>query len=252
MGKADLHVHTTWGDGTASVADILRFASDETDLDVIAITDHDDLRGGWEAQALAGAYRVQVIPGIEITTLQGHLLALFLEHPVKMLRSVEWSIQAVHDQGGLCIAPHPLSWLTRSLGERAVRRVQRDPHREVYFDGIEAINPSLAGQVTAARVGELKAELRLPETGSSDAHHLRGVGSAFTVFAGNTARDLRQALAAGATRAEGNFVWHREMTGVMKARTAYRWRKYVLGKLAPAHSRDAAIGTRPHSQSVED
>jgi len=211
MGRADLHIHTTWGDGTATVRQIMDFVA-ESHLDAIAITDHDDLRAGWEAQDSA-----------EITTLQGHLLALFLERPVKMLRSLEWTIKAVHDQGGVCIAPHPLSWLTRSLGERAVRRAGSD------LDGIEVINPSLAGRVTAAKVVSLNERvLHLPETGSSDAHHLSGVGSAFTEFEGRTAEDFRRSLKAGTTRAGGDFVWHREMTGVMKARTAYRWRKYVL------------------------
>ena len=222
MGKADLHIHTTWGDGTATVPQILDYVA-ASELDVIAITDHDDLRAAWEAQELAGAYRFEVIAGMEITTLQGHLLALFLERPVKMLRSLEWTVRAVHEQGGVCIAPHPLSWLTRSLGERAVRRVAAE------LDGIEVINPSLAGRVTAAKVVSLNERtLHLPETGSSDSHHLQGVGSAFTEFDGRTADDFRASLKAGTTRAGGNFVWHREMTGVMKARTAYRWRKYVL------------------------
>jgi predicted metal-dependent phosphoesterase TrpH len=228
MGKADVHIHTTWGDGTAGVRQIMDFVSTETDLDVIAITDHDDLRAGWEARDLAAAYRFEVITGTEITTLQGHLLALFVERPIKMLRPLEWTIQAVHDQGGVCIAPHPLSWLTRSLGESAVRRVHDNTHNEVYFDGIEVINPSLAGRVTAAKVSVLNDELlHLPETGSSDAHHLAGVGSAFTEFDGRGAEDFRQSLTSRSTRAGGNFVWHREMTGVMKARTQYRWRKYV-------------------------
>lgn len=225
MGKADLHIHTTWGDGTATVRQIMDRVQDDTDLDVIAITDHDDLRAAWEGRDLAGRYRFEVIAGMEITTLQGHLLALFLERPVKMLRSLEWTIQAVHDQGGVCIAPHPLSWLTRSLGEAAVRRAYQG------LDGIEVINPSLAGRVTAAKVVRLNDSLlHLPETGSSDSHHLLGVGSAFTTFEGRGADDFRAALKAGTTRAGGNFVWHRELTGVMKARTEYRWRKYVLRK----------------------
>jgi predicted metal-dependent phosphoesterase TrpH len=226
MGRADLHIHTTWGDGTATVRQIMDRVA-EGGLDVIAITDHDDLRAAWEAQELAGAYNFEVIPGIEVTTLQGHMLALFLERPVKMLRSLEWTIAAVHDQGGVCIAPHPLSWLTRSLGERAVRRVCSQ------LDGIEVINPSLAGRVTAAKVISLnEGVLHLPETGSSDAHHLLGVGAAFTEFEGRTADDFRRSLKAGTTHAGGNFVWHREMTGVMKARTAYRWRKYVVRETA--------------------
>jgi len=242
MGKADLHVHTSWGDGTATVRQILEHAAAHTDLDVIAFTDHDDLRAGWEAQALAGEYRFDVIPGAEITTLQGHLLALFLERPIKMLRPLEWTIEAVHDQGGICIAPHPLSWLTRSLGERAVRRTASK------LDGIEVINPSLAGRVIAAKVVALnESALRLPETGSSDAHHLLGVGSAFTEFEGTSAEDFRRSLREGRTRAAGNFVWHREMTGVMKARTAYRWRKYVLrteGQRAEGRGQRAEAGVR--------
>jgi len=237
MGKADLHIHTTWGDGTATVRQILDHAAAGTDLDVIAITDHDDLRAAWEAQDLADGYRLEVIPGMEITTLQGHLLCLFLERPVKMLRSLEWTIQAVHDQGGLCIAPHPLSWLTRSMGEGAVRRVSAQ------LDGIEVVNPSLAGRVTAARVQSLnQSELRLAETGSSDAHHLLGVGSAFTEFDGTTAADFRRTLEQRQTRPGGNFVWHREMTGVMKARTTYRWHKYVVSGLG---SRVSRLSSRP-------
>ncbi|MBV8086414.1 MAG: PHP domain-containing protein [Chloroflexi bacterium] len=240
MGKADLHIHTTWGDGTASVREILDRVQTETDLDVIAITDHDDLRAAWEAGELlrADSYRFEVIPGMEITTLQGHLLALFLEEPVKMLRPLEWTIRAVHEQGGLCIAPHPLSWLTRSLGEGAVRRTCAD------LDAIEVVNPSLAGQVTAAKVQSLnEGNLHLAETGSSDAHHLLGVGSAFTEFDGSTAADFRRALEGRQTRAGGNFVWHREMTGVMRARTNYRWRKYVLRE-ARGKSQEAKAGER--------
>jgi predicted metal-dependent phosphoesterase TrpH len=228
MGRADLHVHSSWGDGTAGVRDILGRAG-EIGLDVIAITDHDDLRAAWEAQQLAGTVRSEVIAGMEITTLQGHLLTLFLEKPIKMLRPLEWTLQAVHDQGGLAIAPHPLSWLTRSLGEGAIRRVHADPHPDVYFDGIEVINPSLAGRVTAAKVVALnQSYLGLPETGSSDAHHLQGVGAAYAEFEGHTAEDFLASLKAGTTRACGNFVWHRELTGVMAARTRYRWRKYAL------------------------
>jgi len=229
VGKADLHIHTNRGDGTASVRQIMDYVRDETDLDVIAITDHDDPRASWEARELAAGYRFAVVTGAEITTLQGHLLALFLERPVKMLRSVEWTIQAVHDQGGLCIAPHPLSWLTRSLGERAVRRVHENKHREIYFDAIEVVNPSLAGRVTAPQVKALNSSaLHLPETGSSDAHYLRGVGAAYTEFEGTQPEDLRRALENGGSQAGGAFAWQRELTGVVKARTEQRLKKYVF------------------------
>src|SRR6478752_3551681 len=83
MGKADIHMHTSLSDGLMSVQEILDWVQEKTDLDVIAVTDHDDLEGGLLARDLAvkGGYRFEVIPGIEVTTRAGHLLALFLEKP---------------------------------------------------------------------------------------------------------------------------------------------------------------------------
>src|SRR5439155_13679478 len=58
-GKADLHIHTSLGDGLASVRQIFDFVENYTNLDVIAITDHDDVRGAMQALDLieAGKYR---------------------------------------------------------------------------------------------------------------------------------------------------------------------------------------------------
>ena len=87
-GKADLHIHSTYSDGIDSIPKILDFVEHQTDLDIIAIADHDDVRGAHEARELAARrnYRVQVIMGTEITTRQGHLLALFVERDFPMLK----------------------------------------------------------------------------------------------------------------------------------------------------------------------
>ena len=76
MGLADLHIHTIYSyDGTASVPAVLTRAK-QIGLDVIAITDHDEIAGSLKALELASKYGVQVIPAIEITTAEGDLLAL--------------------------------------------------------------------------------------------------------------------------------------------------------------------------------
>ena len=75
-GSADLHLHTTYGwDGTAAVSAILRTAA-ERGLNVVAITDHDQIAGALVALELAPDYNVEVVPGIEVSTADGHLLAL--------------------------------------------------------------------------------------------------------------------------------------------------------------------------------
>ncbi|HXF85262.1 MAG TPA: PHP domain-containing protein [Anaerolineales bacterium] len=83
MGLADLHIHTLYSyDGTASVPAVLKRAR-QVGLDVIAITDHDEIDGALRALELASAYGVEVIPGTEVTTSEGDLLALNITQKIK-------------------------------------------------------------------------------------------------------------------------------------------------------------------------
>jgi hypothetical protein len=139
-----------------------------------------------------------VVPGAEITTLQGHLLALYIEDTPPSFRSAEATIARVHALGGLAVAPHPLSWLTRSLSERTLLRLGCEGDSERRLDAIELANPSPAGLRTRGRAARLnEGSLRLPAVGASDAHHLPHIGTGWTEFAGRTAEDLRAALLKG-------------------------------------------------------
>jgi predicted metal-dependent phosphoesterase TrpH len=93
MGKADIHIHTTHSDGMASVQQVFDFVENETDLDLIAITDHDMFDGADEARNLAARrnYRFQVLTGMEVTTIEGHLLVLGIDKPVRSLQGLDKS-----------------------------------------------------------------------------------------------------------------------------------------------------------------
>lgn len=223
MGRADIHLHTDEVDGLQSVAALLDHAETQTALDLVAVTDHDEIRGALKLRDLAARRnaRVHAITGTEVTTRHGHLLALFVERTFPMLKSVDATLAAIHEAGGIAIVPHPMSWLTTSLGERTLRRVHAlgDAGRRsgVYFDAIEMLNPSVAGRVAHRRARALnRALLRLPVMGGSDAHASPLIGTAYTTFPGRTADDLRAAFAASTTRAHGRF-WtfgeHRAIAG---------------------------------------
>ncbi len=202
-GKADLHVHTAAGDGMAEVAELLEYVETQTDLDVIAVTDHDDLGGAFEAREAwaKGRYRFQVVTGIEVTAIEGHLLALYVEEAVPGLRPLAETLEAVHRLGGLCIIPHPMSWLTRSLGQRIIQRLADSAHDGVYFDGLETANQSPGGRVGLRKALELnRARLHLAEVGGSDAHFLKAVASAYTEFRGHSADELRRGILERSTR----------------------------------------------------
>jgi predicted metal-dependent phosphoesterase TrpH len=212
MGKADLHIHSDHSDGMATVAEILEYVEHKTDLDLIAITDHDMFDGSVAACELAAKrnYRFQVVTGMEVTTLEGHLLALGIEKPIRSMMPLAKSIEQIHGQGGICILPHPMSWLIRSVGRRGILRIHNHPTARVYFDAIEVMNPSVAGKVTAAQAKELNTRvLHLAETGGSDSHTLSMIGSGLTHFPGTSWADFQKALHDKTTRADGHF-WTRE------------------------------------------
>lgn len=224
--RADLHIHTIGSDGLGTPAAVLEETARRDDLGLIAITDHDDLTPALRARELHArrGYRFGFVPGMEITTLEGHLLAIFIEERVPSFRPLAATLDRIHAQGGLAIIPHPLSPLTRSIGRHGIERVQARRRDGVWFDGIELANPSPAGRFSAARARRLNREqLHLPEVGGSDAHYLPVIGSAFTQFPGTTADELRAAILAGTTRAAlGRHVSLREIGAGQIARQTAR------------------------------
>src|SRR5256886_12264148 len=79
-------------------------------LDLIAVTDHDTMASVKETQERGSAAGLTVVAGQEITSrwpAQTHMLAWFLEKPIKRGMSLEDTVAAIHDQGALAIVPHP-------------------------------------------------------------------------------------------------------------------------------------------------
>jgi predicted metal-dependent phosphoesterase TrpH len=208
LGRADLHMHSTYSDGIGSIEQILRHTQRQTGLAVIAITDHDAIDGALRARDLwaMSKYRFDFIVGEEISTQDGHLLALFIEKRIRPGLSMERSIDLIHEQGGLAIVAHPLNRIFRYSCQREVLdRIARS--QEVWLDGIETWNASFCG-IYANRVA-MSTNRRVygwPELGNSDAHTLSSIGSGYTWFHGRTAQELRECVESGLT-APGGRLW---------------------------------------------
>lgn len=210
LGKADLHMHTTASDGMGTVEEVLEHVELNTDLDVIAITDHDEIRGAWAARDLAAKhnYRFEIIMAQEVTSRHGHILIYGVEEPFKMFQSLEKTVEWAHERNGLVIIPHPLSYMTLSVGERKLRSLF---DKSLSVDGIEVLNPSIAGYVRRHQVHDLNDnEWHLAEIGNSDAHFPRHIAAAYTTFEGHTAADLLKAIKERKTTAHGRYLTIRE------------------------------------------
>ena len=202
MGLADLHIHTVYSyDGTASVPAVLTRAK-QVGLDVIAITDHDEIRGALKAFELAPQFDIEVIPGIEITTAEGDLLALFVTEKIQPGRPLIETIIKVGEAGGICIAPHPMARGTgmKSLSSFSLLRALDHPVTSRILIGIETYNATTLDRECNLLAQKLWKECPgTARVGNSDAHVLQAIGLGTTVFLGDTAADLLDALWIGAT-----------------------------------------------------
>jgi predicted metal-dependent phosphoesterase TrpH len=201
FGRADMHIHSIASDGTASALEILEYVESSTDLDVIAIADHERIEAAVECQRLARERRsrVDVVVAEEVTTRSGHLLGVFLQARLKRNMRLETTVAEIHEQGGLAIVPHPFSAFTKGMRKHAIMRVHLSTDPLVYWDALEAYNPSTAGRYGRGATLRLAAELGLPVVGNSDGHTLETIGDGRTYFPGTTAEDYRRAVMERAT-----------------------------------------------------
>ena len=209
MGLADLHIHSIYSyDGTASVPAVLRRAK-ELGLDVIAITDHDEIAGSLKAMELASTYGVEVIPGIEITTADGDLLAFNITEKVPAGLPVQETILRVGALGGFCIAPHPMAggMGMKSLSAMSIIKALRNPHVAKILIGIEAHNGTSIDRISNQSARLLAKQLPIAKVGNSDAHILSAIGLGATEFQGSTAADLIDALQNRATKVRRQKEW---------------------------------------------
>ena len=206
-GRADLHIHTTASDGIDDVVAIVERAAGRDDLDLIAITDHERIDAALAGRAIARdrGLAIDVIVGEEVTTLGGHLLALFIERPIRPYRSLGRTIAAVHEAGGLAVPAHPLVPYPLCAQGWVLRRLLDDPDDAVRPDALETFNPTALGRPWHDRVVRFADEQHLAHIGNSDAHALDAVGGGWTTFPGRSAADLRAAIAAGTTEHGGSF-----------------------------------------------
>lgn len=159
--KTAIHLHTNYShDSNRSPEALVRAAAREG-IDCLAITDHDEIDGALAARDLG---LMRVIVGQEVSTRDGHLIGLFLHRRISPGLSAEQTIDNIHDQGGLALAPHPYCTLCdSSLGAALPRIVDR-------LDAIEIHNAQNPLPWQDARARAFAAANGLVEYVGADAH----------------------------------------------------------------------------------
>ena len=210
MGLADLHVHTIYSyDGTASVPAVLTRAR-QIGLDVIAITDHDEIAGSLKALEFASKYGVEVITGSEITTAEGDLLALNITEKIRRGLPLTETVLKVGELGGFCIAPHPMAGGIgmKSLSAYSILKALRNAEIARTLIAIESYNATTLDRLSNQYARILAERLNITQTASSDAHVVESIGLGATEFDGRTAQHLIDALHNGNVRIRKQKEWN--------------------------------------------
>jgi len=187
----DMHVHTDYSDSNGTVEEVIKTAK-EKGLNGIAVTDHDTLEGAKVAMNMQDD--VIVIPGEEIKTKNGEVLALGIHEVIPENLPIEEAIHIVHLQEGLVFIPHPTIPFFGRLKETDMRRLN--------IDGLEvfsAISPF--GDHYATKNMAIAKRLGLSTIAGSDAHFSETVGDAYTIIDAKDAKlpSILEALRLGRT-----------------------------------------------------
>ena len=199
--KFELHCHSIhshgrkikW-EGTASPS-IIAKSLKEKGIQGFALTDHDSIAGWKESREAAKKLHLVFIPSMEISTLSGHLIALGINEKVQSRLSLEESIDRVHEQGGITVAPHPLD-----AREEGIRRDFRKA------DAVEVFNSLVITRVENAVMKAKARRMGLCAVGGSDAHTPEMLGMTTNTM---DARDVDSALRMikkGKVKVEGRYV----------------------------------------------
>ncbi len=172
--KADLHIHTTYSDGLSSPKEVVEAAIDKG-IDIICITDHNEVKGASEAMKFAFDKNILIIPGIEVSTKEGHILGINVKKKIPKYLPAEKAIKEIKKQGGLSIIAHPFEKLF-SFSERIKTIKSLSP------DGIEVFNASLFWKRANKKALEYAQENNFIFTAGSDAHSAEYVGRGYLEF----------------------------------------------------------------------
>jgi predicted metal-dependent phosphoesterase TrpH len=172
MLKLDLHLHSCYSDDAGGTPEEIMKLLQKKGLQGMALTDHNTLQGSIKAQQTA-PHDFLVIPGVEISTADGHLLALNVTKSIPAGLSVEQTVENILEQGGIAIVPHLFRLFSGIKKEKLTHIHSKIPALEV-FNGCSVPRTNLK----TARVAK---SFHLGGTGGSDSHDPRYAGYAYTV-----------------------------------------------------------------------
>lgn len=226
MLTVELHTHSALSHDGRDPVDLLLEQARAVGLDALAVTDHDEIDASLEAAELAPDYGLVGIPGTEVTSDVGHVLALGVQERIPARLPFDETLDRIRDAGGIAIAPHPFQKSRSGVGPNV------EPASLARVDAIEVYNSRLLTGRGNRRARQFAEKHGLPMTAGSDAHIAEMVGQAVTLIDSDPRLDsIIRAITEGRTQIGGKRTpWHislRQAAGGAKRRIMNRIRRHT-------------------------
>jgi len=167
--NADLHVHSNYSKDSLITSQDLVYYAKKRGLNAVAVTDHNQIEGSLK---IAREANFLIVPGTEISTADGHIVALNLKELIPRGLSAQETVDRIHEAGGIAIAVHPYAWFKGSLTSHV---------KEARFDAVETLNASaFPFNRNKRKATEIAQKLGLPRVGGTDAHYGPTIGYGYT------------------------------------------------------------------------
>jgi len=167
----ETHIHTTYSqrlkilyEGLSTPAEMIKAAARQG-IGALAITDHDSFKGVAVAKKASKGSGVLIIPGQEISSSDGHIIALGISEEIKKGMAAEDTIDEIRSQGGICIAPHPFD-----IGRFGIKTKAR------LCDAVEVFNSMNLDRIANIRSHDWVTKNNLIPAAGSDAHNTQMLG----------------------------------------------------------------------------
>jgi hypothetical protein len=168
----DLHMHTDHSGDCATPVEHLLATAREQGLGAIAVTDHNEVSGAFEAAEKAAEFGVKIIIAEEVKTAsQGEVIGLFLQEKIPRGLTLEETVAEIKRQGGLVYVPHPFDRMHAVPDYEHLLDIVED------IDAIEIYNPRVAIGSFNEEADRFAAKYRILAGAGSDSHVAPGLGS---------------------------------------------------------------------------
>lgn len=191
--KAEFHIHTKYSQDSILNKYFILLMCKLKKINLIAITDHNEIEGAIKYQKYFSKKGIEVIVGEEILTSDGEIIGLYLKDKIAPGLSVEETIKLIKKQEGIVYLPHPYD----EKRNKTVLELQKQNKNKNKIDLIEIHNGRNVLEEYSSKQKKIQEELGIVPVIGSDAHTFFEIGRNYIIMERPTRNTLIKNISKG-------------------------------------------------------